>query len=145
MPNGREVGKANVAALEAWAATQSDEDFTQIVYQGKLNRSEVAKGSGIGKSSLKQNPAVRNALKSIEDGLRQRGVLPPLTEKAQAQSTSAKAHDQGAQRRMLDSKRASLLEQENIELKARVQHLESQLARYCELSEVLSEVGMVPR
>ena len=109
MPNGRDVGEANVAALETWTATQSDEDFTQIVYQGKLYRSEIAKGAGIGKSSLKQNPAVRNALKSIEDGLRQRGVLPPLTEKAQ--STSAKAHDQGAQRRMLDSKRASLLEQ----------------------------------
>ena len=51
MPNGQEVGKENVAALEAWAATQSDEDFTQIIYQGKLNRSEVAKGAGIGKSS----------------------------------------------------------------------------------------------
>jgi hypothetical protein len=27
MPNGQEVGKENVAALEAWAATQSDEDL----------------------------------------------------------------------------------------------------------------------
>ena len=51
MPNGQEVGKENVAALEAWAATQSDEDFTQIIYQGKLNRSEVAKCAGICKSS----------------------------------------------------------------------------------------------
>ena len=47
MPNGQEVGKENVAALEAWAATQSDEDFTQIIYQASRSITRGRRKSSI--------------------------------------------------------------------------------------------------
>ena len=37
------------------------------------------------------------------------------------------------------------LEQENIELKARIRELERRLARFGELSETLAEMGVMPR
>jgi uncharacterized protein YlxW (UPF0749 family) len=84
-------------------------------------------------------------LKKLEELLRERGVLPQLTEKAKVQASQPKEYDNKAARRILDTKRTSQLEQENIELKARVKELEAQLERFGELSEVLSEMGMVPR
>ena len=145
MGNGRQRAEQNVSAFEAWVATQSDEDFAQIIFQGKLNRMEVAKGVGCGKSALNQNPSLRKRLKELEELLRERGVLPQLTEKAKAQANQPKEYDNKAARRILDTKRTSQLEQENIELKALVQELEAQLERFGELSEVLSEMGMMPR
>jgi vacuolar-type H+-ATPase subunit I/STV1 len=145
MANGRQLAEQNIAAFEAWVATQSDEDFAQIIFQGNLNRMEVAKGVGCGKSALSQNPELRKRLKKLEELLRERGVLPQLTEKAKVQASQPKEYDNKAARRILDTKRTSQLEQENIELKARVKELEAQLERFGELSEVLSEMGMVPR
>lgn len=145
MANGRQRAEQNIAAFDAWAATQSDEDFAQIIFQGKLNRMEVAKGVGCGKSALSQNPALRKRLKELEEHLRERGVLPPLSDKAKVQAGQPKEYDNKAARRILDTKRTSQLGQENIELKARVQELEAQLERFGELSVVLSEMGVMPR
>ncbi|MFK0572084.1 VPA1267 family protein [Endozoicomonas sp.] len=82
-----------------------DEDFAQIIFQGKLSRVEVAKGVGCGKSALNQNPALRKRLKALEEGLRERGVLPSLTEKAKAQAGQPGEYDHKAARRALDAKR----------------------------------------
>jgi len=45
------------------------------VFRGQLNRIEVAKGIGCGKSALNQNPTLKKALKALEDGLRDKGIL----------------------------------------------------------------------
>ncbi|MBF4354449.1 hypothetical protein EAY36_24710, partial [Vibrio anguillarum] len=55
------------------------------------------------------------------------------------------AYDNTANRKMLDSKRVSSLEAENIELKAKVKELEKRLERFGDLSETLSELGLMPR
>jgi hypothetical protein len=144
MANGRQVGKQNVAAFDTWVATQSDEDFTQIVFQGKLNRMEVAKAVGCGKSALNQNPELRNKLEILEESLRDRKVLPPLHDKAKNQKEKPKEYNHNATQHSLNARRVSLLEQENIELKARIVELESHLERYGELSEALSEIGVMP-
>ncbi len=99
MANGKQRAEQNVAAFETWVATQSDEDFAQIIFQGKLNRVEVAKGIGFGKSALNQNPALRKRLNALEEQLRERGVLPPLTEKARTQTDQPKEYDHTATRR----------------------------------------------
>lgn len=62
-----------------------DGDFEQIVFRGQLNRGEVAKAIDIGKSALRQNPAIKEGLEKVEQELRDRGVLPPLTEAVQFQ------------------------------------------------------------
>ena len=90
MANGQQKAQQNLEAFEVWQATQTDDDFKQIAFKGKLNRIEVAKGVGCGKSALNQNPALRNALKALEDKLRDKGVLPPLTESAKKDADKPK-------------------------------------------------------
>ncbi len=145
MAGGQQKAQQNLEAFEVWKATQTDDDFKQIIYRGKLNRIEVAKGIGCGKSALNQNPVLKEALLALEDYLRKKGVLPHLTESAKKNTDKLKQYDNTANRKLLDSKRVSALEAENIELKAKVKELESKLERFGELSETLSEMGFVPR
>ncbi|MEZ8643896.1 VPA1267 family protein [Vibrio cyclitrophicus] len=145
MASGQQKAQQNLEAFEVWKATQSDDEFKQIVFRGQLNRIEVAKGIGCGKSALNQNPALKEALKALEDELRGKGVLPPLTDAAKKNEGKPQAYDNTANRKLLDSKRVSSLEAENIELKAKVRELEKRLERFGELSETLSEMGLMPR
>ena len=144
MSNGQERARQNLSTFQGWVATQTDDDFKQIIFRGQLNRGEVAKAIGIGKSALRQNPAIKTALENLEQNLRDRGVLPELTETAQAQRSEPKRYDPSVNQRAMESRRLSVLEQENIELKARVATLEAKLKRYGELSEVLTEFGVAP-
>ncbi len=145
MANGQQKAQQNVAAFEVWAATQTDDDFTQIIFRAQLNRGEIAKAIGCGKSALTQNPDLKKLLKALEDQLRDRGVLPPLTESAQKNVNEPKLYDNTTNRKLLDSKRVSSLEAENLELKAKIQELENRLERFGELSETLAELGFMPR
>jgi hypothetical protein len=145
MASGQQKAQQNLEAFEVWKATQTDDDFKQIVFRGQLNRIEVAKCVGCGKSALNQNPALKKALKALEDELRDKGVLPPLTNAAKKNEGKPQAYDNTANRKLLDSKRVSSLEAENIELKAKVKELEKRLERFGELSETLSEIGLMPR
>ena len=145
MANGQQRAQQNLEAFEVWQATQTDDDFKQISFKGKLNRIEVAKGVGCGKSALNKNPTLRKALKALEDKLRDKGILPPLTESARNNTDKPKQYDNTANRKLLDSKRVSTLEAENIELKAKVKELEGKLERFGELNETLSEMGFMPR
>ena len=142
----QEQGQLYVNAFRAWAATMSDDDFQQIVFapKGILNRQEIKKLSGLSDQAIKKNATVKEELKQLEDRLRARKVLPPLTETAQARQSEPKRYDPSVNRKALESKRLSALEQENIELKARVATLEAKLKRYGELSEVLAEFGVAP-
>lgn len=144
MSSGQQRARQNLSAFQSWVATQTDDDFKQIIFRGQLNRGEVAKAIGIGKSALRQNPAIKTALENLEQNLRNRGVLLELTETAQAQRSEPKRYDPSVNQRAMESRRLSVLEQENIELKARVATLEAKLKRYGELSEVLTEFGVAP-
>lgn len=145
MANGQQKAQQNLEAFDVWKATQTDDDFKQIAFRGQLNRIEVAKAIGCGKSALNQNPALKKALNGLEDELRDRGVLPPLTESSKKNADKPKAYDNTATRRLLDAKRLSSLEAENIELKAKVKALEAKLERFGELSDTLAEMGFMPR
>lgn len=143
--NGQQKAQKNVDDFIAWAASQSDDDFKQIIFRGQLNRGEIAKAVGCGKSALNQNPLLKEQLKSLEDRLRDTGVLPRLTENAKGANSKPKQYDNTTNRKLLDSKRLSSLEAENVELKAKVQELENRLKRFGELSETLAEMGFMPR
>ena len=145
MGSGAEKAKEYVRAFELWMATQTDDDYQQIIHRGNLSRGEIVKAIGCGRSALAQNPELRSQLQQLEDDLRAREVLPPLTAQAKASTDSPKAYDPSAHRRQLDTKRVSTLEQENIELKAKVNELQRRLERYGELSETLAEMGFMPR
>lgn len=129
----------------SWSSTQDDACFSQIVYRGQLNRKEISLGAGIGKSALTQNDLIVPALAALEDGLRERGVLPEKTEERIEKETQPKEFDQSATGNALNKRRLSKLEQENTELQAKVRELELKLAKYSELGDVISELGMMPR
>ncbi|GGE69672.1 hypothetical protein GCM10011533_22510 [Streptosporangium jomthongense] len=143
--NGKQKAQQNIEAFHAWTATQSDEDYKQIIFRGQLNRGEIAKATGVGKSALRQNPEIKRLLESLENELRAREILPPLTPASEHQEGELQLYDAEVSRRARNDQRAARLEQENIELKARVNELESRLARFGELSEALTEMGMMPR
>ncbi|WP_067581821.1 VPA1267 family protein [Endozoicomonas ascidiicola] len=145
MANGQQKAQQTLEAFEVWKATQTDDDFRQIMSRGQLSRKEVATAIGCGTSAFRQNPALKNALKALEDNLRDKGILPPLTESAEKAADKPKLYDNTANRRMLDARRLSSLEAENIELKAKVKELEGRLKRFGELSETLSDMGFMPR
>ncbi|AHV37592.1 MULTISPECIES: VPA1267 family protein [Aeromonas] len=145
MASGTEKAKATVQAFELWMATQTDETYRQLSYRGSLSRSEITKAIGCGRSALVQNPELRRQLQKLEDQLREHGVLPPLTAQAIASVAHPKVYDPTTHRRLLDTKRVSILEQENIELKAQLRELKARLERFGELSETLAEMGILPR
>ncbi|MGB2065417.1 MAG: VPA1267 family protein [Marinomonas gallaica] len=145
MANGQQKAQQNIEAFEVWQATLTDDDFKQIIYRGRLHRGEVAKAVGCGKSALTQNPSLSKALNALEDNLREKGVLPSFTKTAKTEADKPKQYDNTANRKLLDSKRVSALEAENIELKAKVKELEGKLERFGELNETLSEMGFMPR
>ena len=143
--SGQQKALQNLNDFQMWAATQSNDDFKQIVFRGQLNRGEVAKAIGCGKSALNQNPMLRESLKTLEDNLRKKGVLPPFNNTAKKAIKKPKQYDNTVHRKALNSNRLSSLEAENIELKAKVKELEGKLERFGELSDTLSEMGFMPR
>lgn len=128
-------GEQSIEAFVAWQSTMTADDYRQITFRGSLNRGEIAKGCGFAKSVLQQNPEVKRLLEKLEESLRQQKVLPELTDDAKTAAKQPKQYDKTASKRGRESKRVSELEQEVLELKAR-------LRRYSELSEVLDEMGI---
>lgn len=143
----QEKGERYFEMFKTWEATMSDEDFTDIIYPstGKLNRGQIKKLSGVSSEAIKRNSKVKEALEKLEDRLRQKGILPPLSEAAKNTQNDPKKYDNTANRKLLESKRVATLEAENIELKAKVKALEGKLARFGELSKTLAEMGFMPR
>ena len=134
MANGQQKATANLSSFIIWQASMTDDGFRQIVFRGGLNRGEIAKACGFGKSALNQNPQIKSALQALEDDLRARNVLPQLSEKSKITKAEPKQYDKAASQRIRDAKRIVELEQKVLELEAR-------LKRFSELSEVLHENG----
>lgn len=125
----------SVASFVAWEKSMTNSGFKQIVYRGNLSRTDVAKGCGFAKSVLTQNPEVRKMLEGLENRLRETGVLPKATEAKVEADSKPKKYDGQKNKLNQEQNRLRKLEQENLELKAK-------LRRFEELSEVLSEMGM---
>lgn len=145
MANGQQVGQENIAKFETWVATQTDDDFKHIIYRGQLNRVTIAKEADIGKSALRQNNTIKKALQALEDNLRERGILPPLTDKAKQDAGKAQEYNSSAKKKRLENNRIAELEAENIELKAEIAKLSGKLERFGEQAEALSELGVFLR
>ena len=75
MANGRQIAEQNFQRFTTWEAEKTISDFKQMVVRGVLSRKEIAKECGFSKSALDQNPRIKQALKQLEDGLREKGVL----------------------------------------------------------------------
>ena len=145
MANGQQIGQQNAYKFEEWVATKTDDDFKQMIHRGQLNRGTIATEADIGKSALRQNDTIRQALEELEKVLRERRVLPPLSQKAMEDSEKPREYDKTLNKKVIESNHTSTLEAENVELKAKIRELEIKLERFGELSETLSEMGFMPR
>lgn len=143
MANGQKMAVENHAAFAAWASTKSDDDFREYVHKGRLKRSEIAHECGFGRSALVQNPAIKSALEALEDGLRERGILPPLNDTPV--DSAAPVHDWDAKQRRQDSQRVNAVEQENAALRAELAQAKAMLDRYQLMSLFMEETGRLPR
>lgn len=147
MANGQQIAEQNVQAFLSWSTTKTDDDFREYVFRGQLKRAEIASECGFGKSALTQNPVIRDSLKALEDGLRERGVLPPLKTVAHDSKgrTPLPLRDRDATKRSRDSQRLNSLEQENAALRAKLAAAEATLEKHQYLTEFLEETGRLPR
>lgn len=145
MASGQQVAEENVQRFQTWMASKTDSDFRQMVSRGVLSRTEIAAECGFAKSALAQNPRIREALRSLEVQLRDRGVLPTLARGAEDEGVPAVTQRVDSARAALDAERLSRLEQENASLKAENAELKRVLGRYAVLQDVLAETGRLPR
>lgn len=144
-------GKKYFEMFTAWVTTMSDDDFAAIVYpaSGKLNRGQIKKLSGLSDEALKRNERVVTALGKLEDDLRDRGVLPALTQAAKKAQAEPKKYDNSAAKTAFDKRRNAQLEADNHNLRVQVAQLEgeiealkSKLASSSEMLESINELGI---
>lgn len=159
MANGQELAKENVEKFNDWHKTINDDDFRAMEHNGQLKRKLVAKGCGFAVSVLRQNPKVRALFVDLEDDLRNRGILPPLKEKESPNKDESQELDQAEAKRGTQAAHASRLEQDIVELRAKVAQLTAEkekleqelektgrkLNRLDAFNTALAEVGRLPR
>lgn len=143
MASGQQISAMNIAKFESWIATQTDDDYRQIVNaKGSLKRGEIATVLDFSRSVFSQNPTVRKLLDNLEKELRDRKVLPQIVIK---EEKTVKAYDQSKNKNMVNQKRLSGLEKEVIELRAENEMLKKSLSHLSEFKEALSELGNIPQ
>lgn len=143
MASGQQISAMNIAKFESWIATQTDDDYRQIVNaKGSLKRGEIATVLDFSRSVFNQNPTVRKLLDNLEEELRDRKVLPQIVIK---EEKAVKVYDQSKNKNMVNQKRLSGLEKEVIELRAENEMLKKSLSHLSEFKEALSELGNIPQ
>lgn len=131
MPSPQEQGRIYLEKFHRWAKSMSDDEFRQIVYapKGILNRQQVKTLAGLSDQAIKKNEKVKAALKALEDELRERGVLPPLTEAGEQSPSEPELDDASSKEHALDHGRLRKLEAENQDLKVQFEKLQQENAR----------------
>lgn len=146
MANGQQVAEENFRKFTAWAASKIDDDFRNMAARGVLSRTDIAAECDFAKSALTQNPRIKKALGLLEDGLREKGVLPPLVNDSPVgESPEIRMRQPDPARHAIDLNRLSRLEQDNASLRAEVVELKRLLGRFAVLQQALAETGRLPR
>lgn len=141
--NGAERAKETVDTFKAVMLGQPVEFYMNMLYRGQLSRMEIAKLCDCTTAALRQNPALKEQLESLEDDLRVSGVLPPLSasEKAKKGNSGSKIYKPSEKQSANNAVRVMQLEQQVVELQAQVE----ELSRYKEMAEIVAEMGLIPR
>lgn len=138
--NGQERAEQNFLAFQTWATSKADADFREMVTQGRLNRGEICRECGFGRSALVQNPRIKEALHALEEQLRARGILP-----VQTLSAVAPLRAKGQLEAATEAERLRKLEAENAGLRAELSELRRRLKRFEAMESLLAETGRFAR
>ena len=88
MSSGQTIGNENLEKFRTWIAERNAQnDKIDYVRNGKLNRSEVAKELGFGRSVFAQNPAVRELAVKLDE---EWGKLKPAIPKTERELVEAR-------------------------------------------------------
>jgi len=134
-------GDNSVKLFETWRNSMSDQDYVDIIFRGNLNRKNIAEQCGFAKSVLGSNKTIKNDLKELEDSLRERLVLPPLTAKGEKEELAPKALQRESLKAAREQSRVPDLEQRIIELEVENKALKANKGRLSEFAEVYEELS----
>ena len=109
--------------------------------QGRLNRGEICRECNFSRSVLTQNPRVKEALRRLEERLRDSGVLPRVAELGAALPLRAKGQMQAT----ADAERLKRLEAENSAMRVELAELRQRLKRFEAREALLAETGRFAR
>lgn len=131
MASPQEQGQIYLERFREWIKSMSDDDFRQIVYspKGILNRQQIKKLAGLSDQAIKKNENVKAELQNLENRLRERNVLPPLSEVGKESLSAPKLYDASSKRNTLDHSRLGKLEAENQNLKVHLEKLQRENVR----------------
>ena len=138
--NGQERAEQNFLAFQAWTTSKTDADFREMVTQGRLNRGEICRECGIGRSALVQNPRIKEALHELEEQLRARSILP-----TQTPAVNVPPRAKGQLQAATEAERLRKLEAENVGLRAELSELRRRLKRFEAMESLLAETGRLAR
>ncbi len=121
-----------------WRDNKTDDAFIQMEYRGSLKSKDIAlqiqegQDTTFSTSSLTANKWVRYLREELEEHLRNKDVLPPLTieaktEKAKGSKENPKKYDRMQRKAAQDAKRLAEIQEECLQQKARIRELEGLL------------------
>ncbi len=74
--SGQQIAKSNLLKFQKWIIQRDlANDWISYLRGEKLNRSEIASECCFSLSVLRQNPAIKDALESLEKRLRESGII----------------------------------------------------------------------
>lgn len=144
--SGQQIAKANLKKFQQWVIQRDlSNDWHSYLRGDKLNRSEIASECCFALSVLRQNPAVKDALESLENRLRESGIIVEVRQNDISIEPSESAEltvdkRATAEKAVLDA-RIKQLEEQNASLRAEVHNLRDQIVRFKHLDDHLSKTG----
>ena len=145
--SGQQIAKDNLIKFQAWGAEREVAgDWQEYLRGNKLNRSEIAAECGFALSVLRQNPAVKEALQTLETRLEVLGIIQNQQVVRDVPDEGTSAAEKAIDKRLVAAKgkaeaRVKSLEEQNAALKAEVAGLREQLRRFEHLDDHLGRTG----
>lgn len=141
----QEIGNQNFKLFSEWHAQRAiDGDLNDYVRNGKLNKSEIAKELGFGRSVFSQNPQVKELAAGIDANLARKHEKAVTKETKELTEAREKADNRVARTEASNSKlleKIAQLEEENRQLKLQLSNIEE----FKTAREAFIEAGAVLR
>ena len=144
--SGQQIAKSNLLKFQKWVIQRDlANDWISYLRGEKLNRSEIASECCFSLSVLRQNPAIKDALESLEKRLRESGIIVEDRSNSISLETEVSAGLTVDRRVMaeksISDKRIKELEGQNASLRAEIHDLRDQISRFKQLDDHLSKTG----
>lgn len=134
-------GAKSVGKWNTWVGRMTDKDYVLMMTNlGKLDRQKVADGCGFSKSVLGSNPRIKPMLEELETKLRERGVLPELTNESKEEDSEPIKTDKESLISSMEQFKVTELEKRCAELKADNDLIKSKLGRFSEIIDVYADL-----